>query len=298
MTVIAPPLRFSSRYPLFMRTALIGAWILGPLSLSAAVRMSFIRWGADAHAYWLAVQGPISYSRGPGHVDAFLYSPIFADVLRPFGLLPWPVFWLFWAALEGLALAWLLKPLPVEWAVPLWLLCTPEWMNGNIYIFLAVAAVVGMRHPAAWIFTVLTKVVSGVGLLWFVARSEWRSLTLAVGSLLALVGISYAVEPDAWLAWAAFLLRSRNATIDGQIGFVLRCVLACVLVVFAARGGRPWLVPVAMVIANPIGVLTMLTMLAAIPRLQAARAAPSHSRWSPGLPPSRTADRRADRLTI
>jgi hypothetical protein len=288
VTVIPQPVRFSSRYPLFMRTALIGAWILGPLSLSAAVRMSFIRWGADAHAYWSAAQGPLVYSRGPGYADAFLYSPIFADILRPFGLLPWPVFWLLWAALEGLALAWLLKPLPVEWAVPLWLLCTPELMNGNVYILLAVAAVVGMQHPVAWIFTVLTKVVSGVGLLWFVARGEWRSLAVCVGGLLAVVGISYAVEPDAWRAWVGFLLHSRNAAIDGQTGFVLRCLVASAVVVFGARARQAWLVPVAMVIANPIGVLTMLTMLAAIPRLQAVGAAPGSSWWAPGFSGVRT----------
>lgn len=268
VTVITQPVPFGARYPLFMRIALVAVWILGPLSLSAAIRMSLIRWGGDAHAYWVAVQAPLGYSRGPGYVDAFLYSPVFADLVRPLGLLPWPVFWLLWVALEGAALAWLLNPLPIRWSVPLWLLCTPELMNGNIYLFLAVAGVVGMRHPAAWVFPVLTKVVSGVGLLWFAVRGEWRRLAVAVGALIAVVAISYLFEPDAWAAWVAFLLRWRNAANDGQGGMLLRWVLAVVLVAFAARTGRSSLLPVAMVVANPIEVLTMLTMLTAIPRLR------------------------------
>jgi hypothetical protein len=218
------------------------------------------------------------YAKGPGHVDAFLYSPIFWDVTRPLGVLPWPMFWLFWAAMEGAALAWLLKPLPVRWSVPLWLLCAPELMNGNIYIFLAVAVAIGMRHPAGWAFPVLTKVISGVGLLWFVARGEWRRLALAVGVVLAIVGTSYAFQPGEWTAWVEFLMQSRNAANDGQSGLLLRCVLAAAVVVFAARASKPWLVPVAIVVANPIMVLTMLTVLAAIPRLQ-GMAEPPGGRW-------------------
>ena len=53
--------------------------------------------GWDAHAYYVAWSGGL-YEELPGTVDAYNYSPLFAQVIWPLTLLPWPVFC---AALRG-----------------------------------------------------------------------------------------------------------------------------------------------------------------------------------------------------
>lgn len=267
MTAVAPR-GFAVRYPLFMRTLPAAVWLLGAAMAVQAVKIAGGPvGGSDAHAYWMAGQGPLTYSRPPQGLDAFLYSPLFADLTHPLTVLPWPVFWTVWAVLEGLVLGWLVWPLGLRWAVPVWLACTPELAVGNIYLLLAAAAVLGMRRPAVWLFPVLTKVTTGVGLVWFVARGEWRRL-LEVGTVLVvLVGVSYLLQPGDWLAWLTMLVSHPGGARDGVAGLTVRCVAAVVLVVVGARTGRVWLVPVAMILANPVWTATTLVLLAAVPRL-------------------------------
>ena len=65
--------------------------------------------GLDSHAYWAAWTHPL-YSIPPGHVDAFLYSPVVAEVMWPLGHLPADLFIGLWAAAMLAVFAWLLRP--------------------------------------------------------------------------------------------------------------------------------------------------------------------------------------------
>ena len=105
--------------PLFARAALISAWGLGLLASvrGIALALTSSTLGSDAHAYWLAASAGLSYDRAPGQVDAFLYSPAFAAVMKPTGLLPWPVFLVLWITLSLVILLWLLRPVPTRWAI-------------------------------------------------------------------------------------------------------------------------------------------------------------------------------------
>ncbi|XAS63340.1 glycosyltransferase family 87 protein [Micrococcaceae bacterium Sec5.8] len=261
---------FASKYPLFMKLALVLIWPLGLLlaymSLKAAVLTDAL--GQDAHAYWLAAQGELVYGRAPGERDAYLYSPAFVTVLRPVALLPWHLFLALWICLEAAVLCWLLKPLQRRWSVPAFMLCLPEIVVGNIYILLAAAAVVGLHKPAMWAFPILTKVTAGVGLLWFAVRGEWRLLGQGVGGFALAVLVFYALDPAAWQAWLQFLVDHRDGTPDTRVSFLLRCLLAVVLVLVGARKQWPLLLAPAMVLASPVLVgLIPLTLLAAVPRL-------------------------------
>lgn len=246
-------------------------WVAALVSAAVAVKLAVTAGGFDAHAYWLAGREALTYSRPPGARDAFLYSPLFADLLRPFGLLPWPVFWAGWAVLLGVVLFWLLRPLPGRWLAPVWLLCLPEIENGNVFILIAAVLALGFTRPGLYVVPVLTKVTVGVGAVWFLARGEWRRL-LELGAVTAgLVGVSGLLQPAAWSAWVRFLIADGGGTHDGMVAFVVRCGIAVAVVVVAARTGRPWLVAVATVIASPmLGWLT-LTVFAAVPRLTALR---------------------------
>ncbi|WP_346925931.1 glycosyltransferase family 87 protein [uncultured Arthrobacter sp.] len=260
---------FAKQFPLATRAAVVLTWALGLLSIYVSIRgIALGSLGQDSHAYWLAAQGEQVYGRAPGRQDAYLYSPIFLAVVRPLALLPWPPFLALWIFLEAAVLLWLVKPLRTRWAVPIFLLCVPEIVVGNIYILLAGAAVIGLRRPAAWAFPILTKVTVGVGLLWFAVRGDWRRLLQGLAGVALVVAVSYALEPGLWNEWIRFLIENKDGTPDSRSSFMLRCVMAVLLVVVGARKQWPWLVPPAMVLASPVLVgLIPLTMLAAIPRL-------------------------------
>jgi hypothetical protein len=140
----------------------------------------------DAHAYW-AVNMADPYSsamRSP--LDAYLYSPAFAQLIAPLRALPWEWFIRIWTALEGAALVLLAGPftLLVLFAEP----TLYELDLANINLLIALALVAGFRWPAAWAFILLTKVTPGVGLIWFAVRRQWRSLAVAIIVTGALAG--------------------------------------------------------------------------------------------------------------
>ena len=169
--------------------------------------------GQDSHAYWAAWQGDPAtdmYDVAPGYLDAFNYSPAFAQAIRPLTLLPWPVFGVLWSLLAVAAFTWLLRPLGWRWVFPLLLCCSLEIISGNVFWLLALAAALGLgQHPrcgAAWSVVALTKVTPALGPVWFAVRREWRHLAVSAAVTAAVVGVSWALSPDLWAAWLDFLL--------------------------------------------------------------------------------------------
>lgn len=226
--------------------------------------------GTDsAHAYWNVWRlGP--YTLPPGSPDAFNYSPAFAQVVYPLTLLPWPVFLTVWSVLLAAALVWLLWPLRPRWR---WLVLAyvapPALLIGNIEALLAVAAVVGLRHPAAWAFPLLTKVTPGLGPVWFAVRREWRHAAVAAASTTLVVLASLALSPGLWTQWWDFVVDSPTPpTQDHYPPLALRLIAALGVLVWGAVKGRRGALAVAMVLAMPLWSSGVLVLLAAIPRLR------------------------------
>ena len=231
-------------------------------------------YGTDsAHAYWNVWRvGP--YTLPPGSPDAFNYTPAFAQVIYPLTLLPWPVFLTVWSVLLGAALVWLLWPLSTRWR---WLVLAyvvpPALLIGNIEAFLAVAAVVGLRHPSAWAFPLLTKVTPGLGPVWFAVRREWRQAAVAVLGTAAVAAVSFAISPQLWQQWWDFIIAA--PTPPTQVGYpplVARLVVAIAVLVWGALRGKRGAIAVAMLLAMPLWSSGILVLLAALPRLRAADA--------------------------
>ncbi len=255
------------------------AWIVGLftflLALSHVLAGSV---GLDAHAYWAAWRHHL-YSAAPQQTDAYLYSPVFAQIIWPLTLLSWPAFCFIWLAAVTATYAWLLAPLALRWRVPALLLCSLDIVSGNVWSFFAVVLVVGFRYPSAWALPALTKVTPGAGMLWFMARREWRSLLTSLGVTLGLAAISFAFAPSLWVDWFRLLLHPHSFAhsaaagiqplIDPPTALLLAVELpvAIGITVFAARTDRPWLLPVAMIFANPVFTANAFVILAAIPRL-------------------------------
>lgn len=135
----------------------------------------------------------------------------------------------------------------------------PVWLDivyGNINILLGAMIVAGFRQPAVWSFALLTKVTPGVGLIWFAVRREWRALALAVGATVALAAAAVAIMGTGpWTEWAQILLNRSAVSIPPDalpIPFLPRLALAVVIIAWAARTGRRWLVPMGVVLAMPL----------------------------------------------
>ena len=219
--------------------------------------------GVDARAYWQVDLAHPYLSSSVGGVSSYLYSPAVAQVLAPFGALPFNVFFGIWLAVSLAILWWLIRPWP--WALPIFSLpIIYELCVGNVNYLLAAAIVLGFRAPSLWAFPVLTKITLGVGALWFAVRREWHSLALVLGSIAVIVTISFVLSPTAWTDWIALLMTysNRNELLP------LRFAGAIVLVAIGALTGRRWLVPIAVWIAQPNVIINSWVILLATIRLR------------------------------
>jgi Glycosyltransferase family 87 len=233
--------------------------------------------GYDAWAYW-SVQLPHPYTVSLGGLGSFLYSPAIALVFNLFGALPWWVFlWLWVAAMLGTIIwlggRWTLVALAFP---PVAL----ELYHGNIHLFLAAAVALGFAHPWSWSFVLLTKATSGVGLLWFVVRREWRELAVAVGVTAAIAGATFLIAPGLWTEWISFIGAEVQGTPGGSsvpVPLWLRLIAAAAIVTWGARTDRRWTVAVAATVALPVLWLAGFSvLLAALPDLR-TRAAHARS---------------------
>jgi glycosyl transferase family 87 len=240
--------------------------------------------GIDARAYWAVdLAHPYAHS-GVGEYSTYLYSPAFAQVLSPTYWLSFEAFFVVWTVASVLVLYWLVKPWP--WALlVLFLPWTYELFVGQVHLFVAAVIVLGFRYPGLWAFNVLTKVTPGVGLLWFLARREWRPFTVALTSIAAVAVASFLLAPTAWYDWVAFL---RGSTGSGELLYP-RIVLSALIVVIGGFTGKRWTVPVAVWLALPVVWIESWVILLAIIRLREPVPAAFPSR--PAMTPAVTSAR-------
>lgn len=239
----------------WLRRALVHGAVLSGLVFAAYLLLiaapSKGTLGADVVAYWrLDLAQP--YHGTVGDLGFFPYSPAVAVLFAPFAGLPWPAFVAVWYALLIGALAWLgRRSFLVLLAFP------PVAINlsdGNIHLFLAVAIVLGFRYPAAWSAVLLTKVTPGIGLLWFVARREWRSLGIALGATGAIVAVTAVLLPTQWVSWLNMLAQTSGTQPPWPalpIPLWLRLPAAAAIVWWGAKRDLRWTVPVAAAISVP-----------------------------------------------
>jgi hypothetical protein len=232
----------------------------------------------DAHAYW-AVDLADPYSRPVATPDAFTYPPpaalLFGAIGRAAGVVPFEVFQAAWTLLIGLALLWLTGP----WALAFLVIpvVASDLYLGNIHLLLAAAIVASLRWPALWAVPLLTKPTCGVGLLWFVARGEWRRLATALAVTGVIVVASAVLAPTLWPMWVDYVLGTGVSPDTGTawaipLPLLVRLPAAAVLVTWGARTNRPWTLPAAAMLALPVLWFVGLAMIAGAFAL---------SRWGP-----------------
>lgn len=203
--------------------------------------------GGDAHAYWAASQAD-PYGRAVDDRDAYLYSPVFLQLLWPVQQLPWEAFRALFLAGQVAALLWLVGPvLTALFMLPTFY--SPVYTDlyfGNVNVFLATAAVAGFRWPPSWSFLALTKLTPGVAMLWYAVRRDWRGLASSAGATILLVAVSFAIAPRLWEEWVHLLQSSGPGTT------LLRTAVGGVLVVVGAARSWRWTVVGAVLISQPV----------------------------------------------
>jgi hypothetical protein len=216
----------------------------------------------DARSYYGFNYGDLYTGRTNWNgIGAYPYSPAFAQLLFPLNLLPWPVFVAAWTAIL-IAAAYRLTGPRLFWLGLI--LAAMEIAGGNVSLLITVAIVEGFRRPWTWAFVLLTKILPGVGLLWFAIRREWRSLAIALGATAAIVVVSFVVRPSLWFAWIDLLLANtgKNGTWAAiPIPLLVRGPVGVALICWGALRGQRWTVPVGAMLCLPAlwyGSLTML----------------------------------------
>lgn len=253
------------------RFALVMLWAFAAsFAIAGLLGVVVFGFGSDSHAYYLAWQGEM-YEELPGELDAYLYSPAFAQALWPLTQLPWPAFALLFSTAAAVSLMWLLKPVQLRYRLPLLTMCIPEVLTGNIFWLLALVAVLGLTYPALWAIPALTKILPALGPVWFAARGEWRKAVTAAAVTAVIIAVSAFVAPQLWTEWIGFLMTSSGEEDLASSPIVpplwVRVPAALCLTVYAARlGQRRWL-PFAMLLAAPMMGHGAYALLAAVPRL-------------------------------
>jgi hypothetical protein len=264
------PAANAARLASVKRAARDGLFVAGLVVLVATTLAVLLNpsYAVDARAYWEAARGDMYARPGVGTFGAYLYSPVFLQALAPLFALPWPMFLAAWMAILAGTLVWLTRawlPLAVVTLIAL-----ESVSRGNIEVLMAAAIVVGFRFPAAWAFVLLTKVTPGVGLVWFLARREWRHLGIALGATILLAVVSFVFAPELWAAWIASLQANARTSpvwtyLPVPIG--VRLPVAAAVVAYGAVRGWRWVVPVGATLAMPALWPINMALLVALPRV-------------------------------
>jgi hypothetical protein len=245
----------------------------------------------DLHAYWVTRDGLDYATHTAGPAGTYLYSPAFAQAIRPLTVLSLPLFAAIWTAVGTLPLIWLTGRRAFLVALLPPVLIT--LIQGQLDLAYAVVAIVGLRWPAAWALPLLTKVSPGIGLVWFLVRREWRNLAIAVGATGLVVLVSLVLDPGAWSGWIELLIRTQGPVSDPNLIYVavpllVRAPIALAVIAWGAWTNRPWTVPVAMTVAMPILWVNSFTILVALLPMVAAGTDSPAGRWLRARPVART----------
>ena len=254
------------------RRLAVSGFILVVVIFCAARLLDLYPWNDrlfDLWAYWTTRDG-LDYSLArPGDTGDYLYSPAFAHLISPLTALSWPVFAAVWTALIAATLYWL-----VGWRGFFLGMLAPVTMSiaiGQTDVLMAAAIVIGFRWPAVWLLPTVTKLTPGIGMLWFAARREWRSFAIAAWATLAVAGVSFLLEPDAWFGWFAMLARMEfptpGAGVYLPVPVWVRLPLVALLIVWGARSNRRWTLPIAVTFSLPTVWINTPTIMLAIPAL-------------------------------
>lgn len=231
----------------------------------------------DALAYWTAgrslLDGHSVYVAAVGQLAAYVYPPVFAQLVAPLSALPLELFVWAWRAIELACLrvavgSWRIAGL----AILFWPPVIAEIDAGNVHLIIAAAVAMAIRGDArALLPAALTKFAS-LAAVPAAIRLDRRGLLLGAGVALGACAVSFALAPQLWSEYAAFITRaiepeSNQLNLGSFIWTPLRLAIAVGFAMAAVVWPR--LSVVAVTLAYPVlwlSGLSTLTALVARPR--------------------------------
>lgn len=232
----------------------------------------------DNLAYWIAAErlaaGQPIYAAPSAAFEpyAYHYPPPLAQALAPLTLVI-PVVW-YIAIYRGLLLltTWdlagrrMLQMLALIAFIPI----AVELRFENVELFMALAIVLGLgRWPWAFAVMAVIKVSPGLGVVYLALRRRWRDAALAAIVGLAIVGVSFALDPGLWTAFFESVGGREGSTGNSLIPlpYVIRAVGGVALVVAGGLLGRrngELLLVAGVTLANPNLTVAGFAVLAAV----------------------------------
>lgn len=231
----------------------------------------------DALAYWTAgrsvLDGSSLYGIPVGGFTAYLYPPVFAQLAAPFSALPLDVFVWAWRALE----LGCLRVAVGSWrnaglAILLWPPVLAEIDAGNVHLIVAAAVAMTIRGDARAVLPAALTKFASLAAMPCAIRLDRRGLFLGAGVALVASAVSFALAPQLWFDYMAFITRATEPQSSGfDIGSLIWTPLRLAIAAgFAlAAVGWPRLSAVAVTLAYPVlwlSGLSTLTALVARPR--------------------------------
>ncbi|MEO8468556.1 MAG: glycosyltransferase 87 family protein [Chloroflexota bacterium] len=268
-------------------TGLVLAAAIGAVLL-AVVAVTWWPHFGDEHAYWAAAQRlvagePLYDPNAPANQPfAYWYPPVLAQLLAPFTLfVPAPVFTIAWTILLVGCVWWLAgRNVFVALALVAFLPVALELRVRNVHLLIAVLTVLALRRSwVFWIPAVAMKIGPLVGPVYLLAAGRRREAVLVGIAGLAVVAVSVALAPVAWLGFLDIATGRAGSDAGGWFGipYSVRLGAGVVLAALAGRrGGRAGEVAlvVAILVANPTLWANSLSLLLAIVPLSRQPARP------------------------
>ena len=275
-TLFARPVRLGRMWlpaPGLLVLAMIGATFL--------IVVAAYRWPtpADELSYYIGarrlIDGVPLYDPTAAVVTpyAYRYPPPLAQFLVPFALLMSPaLFTATWTVLLMGCLYWLAgRDIWVMLALIAFPPVAVELWYRNIHLILAVLLVLGMRRWSSFhAIGASIKFAPGLGIIYLVVRRRWREALVAAAVGLAILLVSYVLNPGAWAQFIDITLYRGLLDESGfaAVPYVVRLAAGLALAVVAGllvsrRLGEALLV-VAVTIALPTLWLTALSTLSAL----------------------------------
>lgn len=257
-----------------------GLWILVGLGIEGAGGTG----GSDAVAYWQAgravIDGAALYGLKPGATAAYLYSPLFAQLMAPLAILPREAFVWLWRLLEIGCLrlvvgSWTRTGIAILVFPPVLI----ELAFGNVNLMVAAVCAFVMRGRSALAGIPLVVKLTALPLVPLAFVADRRGFLAGLALAVVATGVSVLVAPTLWGDFIAFLGHVSEPTwwtnLSRGASLAVRLVIALGLGVAAIRWRR--LAPIAVIVGLPIIWVTSLSILVAVaaPLRPAARGLPA-----------------------
>jgi hypothetical protein len=243
----------------------------------------------DTRAYWLAAQhlanGTPLYSPATvSDLGAYNYPPIFAQIFMPAGFLPELVVAWTWRISGILCLRYLVGSWRAALVACIFLPVLIELSLGNVTLQLAAVVLFALRdrrgaYLLPWVAALKFGPVLLAPYLWFCMPQTRRPLIIGAFIFGLACLLSYLLSPVAWAGYFATFGWESSSVMNGSgvialipawggLDFVLRFMLAGLVVLYATYRQKAWLAYAAAVLTCPILAIRRLAPLVGLWRFR------------------------------